>query len=719
MFIGSGFGLNRVSAAGDAYGILNGRFRPALVMDFGDEYYRANGASQTFSDAITHTRASTATMVDSDGALKWGPHNLLGVNSEDLTSGWSNVVSRWAITAEQNTYDGISLSKLETTSTDQHVLFTAVSFTQGQKWTFSGIIKDINAGWVTINTSGFDVLNPQAKFDLTSPAVSSSSFDTASIEDLGDGYRLLTLTYTATLDGVGSIRICSASSGSAVAPSAAGESFYAGGFRIYRSDLGGMVDNPDTGDSYVPTTSAARYLPRRGHHVWNGTAWVNEGLLHESEARTNLLTYSEDLSNAAWLKNAGMTIGTPVTRKGISLDLIENNGATNFRNVDQSFGSVSNGAYATVSVFIEAGTSTETAIRIDDGTSTNRCTVPITWISGVPSLQVDVTAGLTFVDASLQDYGDGLYRTHLTVLNGTGGALTFQAKYYVQWDDTAAAVNTYAGGFQAEIGPTPSSYIPTNSGSTVTRAADVLTIPAANLPWPAPVVIGPELVTNGTFDTDTDWAPTVSSDGTYSFVFVANSTSDYFGVIASATAVGSIDNISVREINPLALSIQMDGRVTYADEDSFTTVSLFRWLKDSDNIIETTIDTRSAETGEINAKMEYLGSFFNNNFVGNEYSPDVFVPIDVANRFGSNFVNSAKDGVADTVLTTPTGLPDLSASNLGLGFKYNGTIRTFRIWAQDIGDAGLVEATEPSLVPSLSLTFDGTENSFIVEDWSE
>jgi hypothetical protein len=163
----------------------------------------------------------------------------------------------------------------------------------------------------------------------------------------------------------------------------------------------------------------------------------------------------------------------------------------------------------------------------------------------------------------------------------------------------------------------------------------------------------------------------------------------------------------------------MDGRVTYADEDSFTTVSLFRWLKDSDNIIETTIDTRSAETGEINAKMEYLGSFFNNNFVGNEYSPDVFVPIDVANRFGSNFVNSAKDGVADTVLTTPTGLPDLSASNLGLGFKYNGTIRTFRIWAQDIGDAGLVEATEPSLVPSLSLTFDGTENSFIVEDWSE
>jgi hypothetical protein len=68
-------------------------------------------------------------------------------------------------------------------------------------------------------------------------------------------------------------------------------SFYAWGAHLYRSDLGGMVDNPDQSagfETYVPTTSAARYLPRRGHHVWNGSAWVNEGLLHESEARTNL-----------------------------------------------------------------------------------------------------------------------------------------------------------------------------------------------------------------------------------------------------------------------------------------------------------------------------------------------------------------------------------------------------------------------------------------------
>jgi hypothetical protein len=48
-----------------------------------------------------------------------------------------------------------------------------------------------------------------------------------------------------------------------------------------------------------------------------------------------------------------------------------------------------------------------------------------------------------------------------------------------------------------------------------------------------------------------------------------------------------------------------------------------------------------------------------------------------------------------------------------------GTIGEFRIWSDDLGDVGITEATLPSTEPSLSLTFDGSENSFIVLDWSE
>jgi hypothetical protein len=41
------------------------------------------------------------------------------------------------------------------------------------------------------------------------------------------------------------------------------------------------------------------------------------------------------------------------------------------------------------------------------------------------------------------------------------------------------------------------------------------------------------------------------------------------------------------------------------------------------------------------------------------------------------------------------------------------------MWDEDLGDTGIVAATLPSTEPSLSLTFDGSETSFTLLDWSE
>ncbi|HEY7824325.1 MAG TPA: hypothetical protein VIG24_15895, partial [Acidimicrobiia bacterium] len=48
---------------------------PALVFDFSEEFYRTNSTTTTFDDAMTFSRSGNATMVDSDGLLKWAPHN--------------------------------------------------------------------------------------------------------------------------------------------------------------------------------------------------------------------------------------------------------------------------------------------------------------------------------------------------------------------------------------------------------------------------------------------------------------------------------------------------------------------------------------------------------------------------------------------------------------------------------------------------------------------
>lgn len=613
--IRSPFGVRSSVSPLAIYAVLG--FTPELVLDFDDEKYFANSTSTTFSDAITHSASSNATMVDSDGLLKWRPHNA-NTFSEDFTNdgGWFSASSGTGLAAVVTANAGIAPNGSETAD---RVVFDANGNTASD-------LSRINKNLWYVSGADYTFGVWMRSFDGTEYTVQidpSVAGFTASVVTVTADWQLFPVTGTPTATSSG-FRI-------GVRGNFTGQTadILIWGAHLYRSDLGGMVDNPDRGDSYVPTTSAARYLPRRGHHVWNGSAWVNEGLLHESEARTNLLTYSEDLSNAAWTKSGGVTIGTPVTRKGISLDLIQSDGVTNFDTVYQSFGSVANGAYATFSLFIEAGSSVETAIRIDDvgaGLSFNRCTVPITWTLGVPSLQADVTLGLTFVDANLQDYGDGLYRVHLTVLNNTGGSLTLYGAYYVVWDEPAAAVNTYAGGFQAEIAPTPSSYIPT-SGSTVTRAADVMTIPAANLPW-----------------------------------------------------------------NPLAVSIQMEGRVTYADTGSYEEFIFNEWYRDSNNKISFRVDTFGVVTGSLIVRYRVSGSDTYPN-IANEFSPDVGIPYNVAYRATSTSVQLASGGTTSGVKSV-TGLPDIENGTLYLGHsRYMGTIRTFRIWADDIGDAGLVEAT--------------------------
>jgi hypothetical protein len=137
----------------------------------------------------------------------------------------------------------------------------------------------------------------------------------------------------------------------------------------------------------------------------------------------------------------------------------------------------------------------------------------------------------------------------------------------------------------------------------------------------------------------------------------------------------------------------MDGRVTYADNDNFDTVVFTRWQLDSNNLLRTRLDTNSTRTGRFSAILTSGGVFQGSSSSDTAYTPEVLVPYNVAGRFGSTFVQGAIQGTELAANTAVVALPNLSATDLTLGSAYNGTIRTFRMWGQDITDAGLVEAT--------------------------
>jgi len=331
--------------------------------------------------------------------------------------------------------------------------------------------------------------------------------------------------------------------------------------------------------------------PRVGHHTWDGSQWVNQGLLLESEARTNLITYSEDFTDASWSKgNTTVTANQAMAPDGtLTADQVDFASVTN-ANIQKSV-SVTAGEEYTFSVWVWANADvTNVAYQPDGGSD-----IPLT-ITTTPTRF-----------------------THTQAASDT----VFQ-NVIVSRDASAATI--YLWGAQLEAGSTSSSYIPTE-GSAATRAAETMTIPAANLPY-------------------------------------------------SATA----------------MSIAMEGTMTYADEGLDQQYKLFRWGDFLTNGIGFTLTTLSTLVGRADFRQAassvrddvlQLGAFF----------PGTNVPVNIASRHGSTFINRAVDGTALTADTTPVALPDLSTTDLQLGYDFMGTIKTFRMWGTDIGDTGIEEAS--------------------------
>ena len=199
------------------------------------------------------------------------------------------------------------------------------------------------------------------------------------------------------------------------------------------------------------------------------------GLLVE-EARTNVITYSEDFSNGAWSKqSASITANTTVSPDGTLTGdkLIGNNATVNTEKFTNRSIYSYVGQTVTGSVYVKKAEYTWVQINLyNSGAYSNRV-----WVNLDTGA---VGTNLSSIPVTVTPVGDSWYRVVLTAtIQATGLAfLTFaladaDGDLYTNVGDQYSG--TYLWGAQVETGSFPTSYIPT-SGSTVTRSADVASL---------------------------------------------------------------------------------------------------------------------------------------------------------------------------------------------------------------------------------------------------
>lgn len=203
----------------------------------------------------------------------------------------------------------------------------------------------------------------------------------------------------------------------------------------------------------------------------------NKGLLIE-ESRTNLLTYSEDFDNAAWIKSNSSISANAITAPDGTLTaaIYVNNGPSG--GLSANGVSYSAGSYYTVSIYVKnkSGNSATQYITLFfwstvagtyQGAIFNPSTGTFTYTS----------AGIT--SSSIEVVNEGWYRISATIL--AASTLTTSYQYRIGGSPTDIYQNNtqngtdalYIWGAQLEAGAFPTSYIP--STQTFTSRASTAT----------------------------------------------------------------------------------------------------------------------------------------------------------------------------------------------------------------------------------------------------
>lgn len=198
------------------------------------------------------------------------------------------------------------------------------------------------------------------------------------------------------------------------------------------------------------------------------------GVLIE-EQRTNLLTYSEQFDNVAWVKTRSSISANAIAAPDGTTTadkLVEDTTGSSTHSALQTT-SVTSGLTYTHSVFVKAAERSRIFLQLTTTRFPDACEAAFNLATGVI-----VSTGVGAVSAEIQYVGNGWYRCSVTGLCDSTGSTNF-ITYLDNGGSTSytgdGTSGLYLWGAQLEAGAFPTSYIPTVA-SQVTRAADQVSV---------------------------------------------------------------------------------------------------------------------------------------------------------------------------------------------------------------------------------------------------
>jgi hypothetical protein len=219
--------------------------------------------------------------------------------------------------------------------------------------------------------------------------------------------------------------------------------------------------------------------PRFDHDPISGQSL---GLLIE-ESRQNLLTYSEDFSDASWIKvSSSISTNQIASPDGLitAEKLVEDTANAQHFVLKTRTGS---NETVTFSVFCKAAERTRVFLQLSNSVNAT-AQVVYNLSTGTAGSPNSSNADYSNISASMIAYPNGWYRCILTATKGSVNTNNYPTISTV--NNSGSAVYTgdgtsgiYIWGPQVEEGAFPTSYIPT-SASTVTRSADTANISGTN-----------------------------------------------------------------------------------------------------------------------------------------------------------------------------------------------------------------------------------------------